>query len=42
MTGEVWSNVRVDFTGDFGPHIGLPNTAINSEGLIVDIVADLE
>ncbi|MFQ6163637.1 nuclear transport factor 2 family protein [Sinorhizobium meliloti] len=36
------SNVRLDFTGDFGHEIGILKIAINSEGLIERIDADLE
>ncbi|BCG84597.1 MULTISPECIES: nuclear transport factor 2 family protein [unclassified Mesorhizobium] len=33
---------RLDFTGDFGHEIGVLKIAINSEGLIARIDADLE
>ncbi|MGN7773634.1 nuclear transport factor 2 family protein [Phyllobacterium sp. 22552] len=36
------SNVRVDFTGDFGHEVGILKIAINSDGLIERIDADLE
>lgn len=36
------SNVRLDFTGDFGHEVGILKIAINSEGLIERIEADLE
>ena len=34
--------VRLDFTGDFGHEIGILRIAVNSEGLIERIDADLE
>lgn len=36
------SNVRLDFTGDFGHEIGILKIATNSAGLIERIDADLE
>lgn len=36
------ASVRVDFTGDFGHEIGLLQIAVNPDGLIVRIDADLE
>lgn len=36
------SNVRLDFTGDFGHEIGILKIAINATGLIERIDADLE
>ncbi|WP_051903801.1 nuclear transport factor 2 family protein [Neorhizobium vignae] len=36
------SNVRLDFTGDFGHEVGILKIAINSEGRIERIDADLE
>lgn len=36
------SNVRVDFTGDFGHEVGILKIAINSDGLIERIDADLD
>lgn len=36
------SNVRLDLTGDFGHEVGILKIAINSEGLIERIEADLE
>ncbi len=36
------AGVRVDFTGDFGHEIGLLQIAVNPDGLIVRIDADLE
>lgn len=33
---------RLDFTGDFGHEIGMLKVAINPDGLIVRIDADLE
>jgi hypothetical protein len=38
----VHSNVRLDFTGDFGHEIGILKIAINATGLIERIDADLE
>ncbi|WP_051777431.1 nuclear transport factor 2 family protein [Pseudorhizobium pelagicum] len=34
--------VRLDFTGDFGHEVGILKIATNSEGLIVQVDADLE
>lgn len=39
---ELHSNVRLDFTGDFGHEIGILKIAINSGGQIERIDADLE
>lgn len=39
---DLHSNVRLDFTGDFGHEIGILKIAINSDGLIERINADLE
>jgi hypothetical protein len=36
------SNVRLDFTGDFGHEIGILKIAMNAAGLIERIDADLE
>ncbi|RWY76050.1 nuclear transport factor 2 family protein [Rhizobium sp. WSM1325] len=36
------SDVRLDFTGDFGHEIGILKIAINPDGLIERIDADLE
>lgn len=36
------SNVRVDLAGDFGHEVGILKIAINSDGLIERIDADLE
>lgn len=36
------SDVRLDFTGDFGHEIGILKIAINADGLIERIDADLE
>ncbi|WP_159586484.1 nuclear transport factor 2 family protein [Chelativorans xinjiangense] len=36
------ATVRLDFTGDFGHEVGILKMAINSEGLIERIDADLE
>jgi ketosteroid isomerase-like protein len=36
------ARLRVDFTGDFGHEIGLLDIAVDPEGLIVRIDADLE
>ena len=36
------ASVRVDFTGDFGHEIGVLQIAVNSDGLIIRIDADLE
>lgn len=36
------SDVRLDFTGDFGREIGILTVAINPDGLIERIDADLE
>ncbi|MEV4610730.1 nuclear transport factor 2 family protein [Neorhizobium sp. LMR1-1-1.1] len=39
---SVQSYVRLDFTGDFGHEIGILKVAINRDGLIECIDADLE
>ncbi len=42
LLGQAQARVRVDFTGDFGHEIGLLETSIDADGLIVRIDADLE
>jgi ketosteroid isomerase-like protein len=39
---EFHSDVRLDFTGDFGHEIGILKIAVNPDGLIERIDADLE
>jgi hypothetical protein len=39
---DLHSVIRLDFTGDFGHEIGILKFAINSDGLIERIDADLE
>ncbi|MGF9566656.1 nuclear transport factor 2 family protein [Neorhizobium sp. BT27B] len=42
MLDDRTSDVRVDFTGDFGHEIGILRIVINAAGLIERIDADLE
>ncbi|MCE6076856.1 nuclear transport factor 2 family protein [Agrobacterium vitis] len=42
MLDDRTSDVRVDFTGDFGHEIGILKIVINAAGLIERIDADLE
>jgi len=42
VLGDYRAHVRVDFTGDFGHEIGLLEMAINDDGLIVRVDANLE
>jgi hypothetical protein len=40
--GENRARVRVNFTGDFGHEIGLLDMALNEDGTVVCIDANLE